>query len=39
LYPDKRTKTPIPENNTELPSAIELENKGRFDVIDIIEES
>ena len=39
LYPNKRVKTPVPDTRNELPSAVELENKGRFDVIDIIEES
>lgn len=39
LYPGKRIKTPIPDKGSKLPSAVELQNKGNFDVIDIIEES
>ena len=40
LYPEgTRVQTPAPDGRSQLPSAVELQNKGQFDVIDIIEES
>lgn len=38
LYPAKRVQTPMPNMRTQLPSAVEHQNKGQFDVIDIVEE-